>query len=1119
MILPAHIDHATTLAQTPSGRIGKRFVWASDEVDGVWRHKDARGRWVKPSDVGAGADTTARRTKYHFRVLQGAETIEWRRDLRTQLVSEPSLALIAGVYNPELYGDLTPQGNHLISPAMPRKAGQTLIDAPRAWFTVDLDGLDLSKRGFDAYEHDPELPDILADIWDECGLDWLITDCVIQLSSSYGLIDRTTVKVHIDWHLKDPLTLAEQKILARYINTKVRAAGIAERLLDETVYDPARLLFTSLPELQRRVWMPGTATSFEPVAPPHLQRVRLVSRGQGRLTDIPDEALDELRVARAVRKLTGARLPTPQRTDATLSLRIEPGNVYAPIRARIYKAAKETPAHRAEDVKRNLQVTLRADLEALPDHDVAGVRRMRYLADDEFNRSWNGALEQRYSWRICTSQSSAYPAAVPIETARLSLSAHMRRAIADGIEYAHQAQDGAEVDPPKHLLLRSPPGVGKTQAVIDAITVGQLMSERISYLSPSTRLSEEATARMRLRVPQDDYSQSRVRHLRGRAQVCSEPAYGRLAEKVESQGISPIKSVCGYCPRRDACPWPESHGNTDSGFVTGQHAHAITSLAKIQTADADNAPAVGVIDESMLGTLLRQRQAPQKLATLKRWARRGAIKMKGGEKLFMASLDLVSYRLDVVTALESAAGVLSLSQVLKFSGLVNVKVGDEVVKMARIDAAAKAERDAARWYRGEASEALVAYHEARAAGRSIRDAERRLSHATAQLSIGTWFLDIYRAIKGSLSVPGRKHVFGVRITASKRVSVHIRTDLPTVMKDRHWIWLDGTADPEVWAALVKGDGNKINTVERRLDVMPGAYRLIQYPDRAYSKSMFSGGENSRSHIAKMHRLVVYEAMQHNTVLVVAQAQIEKQLVEMGLPENVSTEHYNALRGLDRYKGVSCAIIIGRPQPDSNALEALTEALHFDNDDVPAITSSFGGFHQEQKEIPIAGAGRPVAMIKAESHPDPRVRAMRRQIVDAEVRQAIMRLRLFDRTDANPAILHYFGQCDTGLIASELRDWDDASRGLDDILIAQGALSLSVEVARVLGGAHVESMADWTLKNNIMAPLLARVAWPTYQVRIDGVKKPCDVKVNAKSPEQAAGLLRDIGVSALGVRGS
>ena len=140
---------------------------------------------------------------------------------------------------------------------------------------------------------------------------------------------------------------------------------------------------------------------------------------------------------------------------------------------------------------------------------------------------------------------------------------------------------------------------------------------------------------------------------------------------------------------------------------------------------------------------------------------------------------------------------------------------------------------------------------------------------------------------------------------------------------------------------------------------------------------------------------------------------------------MATEHFNDLTGSNDYKDYPCAIIVGRPMPSPEDLELQTEAFHFDDGDSPEIVSAGGRAHMGVRKITLRGGG--VATVKCEQHPDPRVHALQKQRAEAEVRQAIHRLRLYDRSEANPAEIHVFGQADTKLAVDELLFWRDAER--------------------------------------------------------------------------------------------
>ena len=131
-----------------------------------------------------------------------------------------------------------------------------------------------------------------------------------------------------------------------------------------------------------------------------------------------------------------------------------------------------------------------------------------------------------------------------------------------------------------------------------------------------------------------------------------------------------------------------------------------------------------------------------------------------------------------------------------------------------------------------------------------------------------------------------------------------------------------------------------------------------------------------------------------------------------------------------------SLIAGRPRPADIDLELLTEALHMHD---PAVRS-IGRYDADPKE------GR----TWIEVHPDPLVAAVQSQITEANVQQAVARVRVFDRTPAKPVELHVFGQCDTGLPPELVRlaRWTDADRSPVEIAAAAGCVFLDPRLNRL-----------------------------------------------------------------------
>ncbi len=1038
-----------TVAEAPR-RIGKALYWCqADAADGIWRDECATGAWRKPKDIGLPEEDVSLSKLYDYYRVDGEDSLSWRETIRRDLTGSENRALIMGDLSEAV--SLAENRNSWKSIlSLPRKEN-LFVDAPRAFLTIDCDKLDLRlyDKEIDVIEQDGELPDMLSDIFDRMGLDWLISDMLVHLSSSHGLLDRHTLKAHLEWHLDEPLTLLQQKSVAAYINRRATDAGFGE-IADLSIYAPNHFVFTAPPLLRRRIWRDGRGISTEVAHGPFLRRVRVVRRGQER-TDVPGEALVQARTQTFLQHVAKVRRTIPPGDND-----LKPGNVYKSIRSKVYAKALKTPSSKADAVLAQLQADFTAQIEALPGSDAETLqRRLRFVSPVELRRSWDAAIAKRRTW--APADASSVPPMHSVPAAR----AIVQRAVEDFIREAKLRNEGRQAinlseeqlvtpEPPRplHLLLRAPPGVGKTHAALNAVQIAHMMTERISYLSPTVRLSAEAVARKAATMPMDAYTQSRARHHKGRKHLCKNPEYDKLASRLEEIGRSPIKDVCGRCPLRDACAWPVQQSDHDSGLVAGQHAHATTSMQRIGE-QSDAMPSFGIVDESLIGTMLEETQRPRSLSALQRAAARTVIRNDDGSPSNTRTNDLRAYRAYVLDALSKATPKLPRADMLHFAGVVTVRTKDGgQLSRTRLEDARASEKQARRTYDLALRQALEAIHERRAAGKPSVAAERRMSSALGQIKLSQWFDDLYRAVGATLKTQ-RKHVFGVFVHRD-RVTLHIRAQLPAPFTARSWVWLDGTANTDVWGASLADSRAELRVLD--VNVQPGHYHLTQYPDRAYGKGMFTQaqGDSSRANIQRLRRYVHFLAARHRgkdpqtDVLVICQKPVETLLRSLGLPSNVATEHFNNLRGLDRYKNTPCAVIVGRPLPTTTAIETATEALYYDNPQVEAIERA-PRWLKGRRVLSLAAGG--AVAVNTELHPDPRAESLRQQTADAEVRQAVLRLRVYDRTQDNPAELHVFGQADTGLPIHEVADWVDAERENAEIIRETGIICVTPEIMR------------------------------------------------------------------------
>jgi putative DNA primase/helicase len=151
---------------------------------------------------------------------------------------------------------------------------------------------------------------------------------------------------------------------------------------------------------------------------------------------------------------------------------------------------------------------------------------------------------------------------------------------------------------------------------------------------------------------------------------------------------------------------------------------------------------------------------------------------------------------------------------------------------------------------------------------------------------------------------------------------------------------------------------------------------------------------------RRHILERYLAFNRPLTLVICPQKLEEWLKTLGLPDDIMIEHYNAITGLDDYRDIRLMLLIGRTAPGPQAMEALTAALT-GKYPIPATAGNngFRWYDEVQRGIRLrGGTGVPT---KGDQHPDPDVEAIRWQIHEAELVQALGRGRAVNRTAATP----------------------------------------------------------------------------------------------------------------------
>lgn len=174
------------------------------------------------------------------------------------------------------------------------------------------------------------------------------------------------------------------------------------------------------------------------------------------------------------------------------------------------------------------------------------------------------------------------------------------------------------------------------------------------------------------------------------------------------------------------------------------------------------------------------------------------------------------------------------------------------------------------------------------------------------------------------------------------------------------------------------------------------------------------------------------------VVVIAPMRLIAVLTDLGLPENVETAHFGAVAGIDRWASAAGLICIGRLQPGPGITEPLAGIV---TGTVPSAmeANAQGGrwYARETGAIRLAdGSSAPVERIR---HPDALVEALRWQITEAGLVQAIGRLRALRRDAASPAFLDIINDVALPITVDEVTTWDEARVGAWADMASEGVL--------------------------------------------------------------------------------
>jgi putative DNA primase/helicase len=284
------------------------------------------------------------------------------------------------------------------------------------------------------------------------------------------------------------------------------------------------------------------------------------------------------------------------------------------------------------------------------------------------------------------------------------------------------------------------------------------------------------------------------------------------------------------------------------------------------------------------------------------------------------------------------------------------------------------------------------------------------------------------------------------------VELRKREDIKVGWADGSVVILDATLSPE----LVQPYFDRPLIFQQSQQVICEHVSVLQTVDKSFSASYLIPNDglpederNRRCNRAReVWRWVCLRAIEYSDqgkdgidVLVICQQGLEAILVELGLPGNVDIAHFKAIRGLDKWGGVRCLIVVGRTIPSPSVIEEITETVSG-----IAVNEKVSDEWYPQQSVGIRltdGTGWPV---DNDRHPDPLAEAVRYQICEAELEQAIGRGRAVNRTAETPLQIDILTDVCLPLVVDEPVRWKEVAPDKIEEMICHGLVTSSHSVA-------------------------------------------------------------------------
>lgn len=249
------------------------------------------------------------------------------------------------------------------------------------------------------------------------------------------------------------------------------------------------------------------------------------------------------------------------------------------------------------------------------------------------------------------------------------------------------------------------------------------------------------------------------------------------------------------------------------------------------------------------------------------------------------------------------------------------------------------------------------------------------------------YREIARMLRDGLVESGRVYVQNG--DHGLEIRLDTLSEIGGAYREQPMLLLDATADAEVYARMLGEPVAYEVTLTARENLS-----IQQDPTWSGAKSKFFNNGQPTDNLRRLRHYIEAHARTER-VAVFSNKSI---LAGLDLPSDVATGHFNALRGLNDYTNCDLAIIIGRPLPDAGTLARMVGAIWG-----TPCTGEMQNDGRAWRQIEHAGETLE-AETRALTHDDQRAECLLRVIRDAEVMQAIGRLRAVDRPSRVECIL-------------------------------------------------------------------------------------------------------------------